>query len=410
MTMARHLQLPDWRERWLVGLADAGLALVAPFLRRAGAPRDESGRPAILALRLERVGDLMMTLDALAAVRARAPEAAIDLVVGRWNEGLARIIPGVDRVETLDAPWLARGSSADPAARLVARAWTWRHRRYDLAINFEGDIRSNVLLGLSGAARRVGFDMAGGGPMLTDRVAFNPAIHTRSNSLRLVERAFHLPSGSLESHRPEPGARRLRMPDEARERAAALLAARSRGGTPVVVVHAGGGREIKQWNLERFAEVANRLSASHGASIVLSGSAEDRPLVDQMKSGLRREVECLDLAGRVDLVTLAAVLEEADLLLTGDTGPMHLAAALDVPLVAVFGPSDPARWGPVSGSARVVRVQLPCSPCNRIRRPPQRCRGHVPDCLGAIGADAVYDAASEVLSGDAWLTRNRSSS
>ena len=408
--MCSHLQLTDWRERWLVGLADIGLAAAAPFLRRSPGAGGGDDRPAILLLRFERVGDLLMTLDAIAAVRARSPHATIDLVVGSWNEQLARLIPGLDRIETLNAPWLARGAASHSFGDMVKRAKGWRGRRYDVAINFEGDVRSHALLGLSGAARRVGFDMAGGGPMLTDRVAFNPAIHTRSNSLRLVERAFDLPTGSLESHRPEPGARRLRMPDEARERAAALLAARSRGGTPVVVVHAGGGREIKQWNLERFAEVANRLSASHGASIVLSGSAEDRPLVDQMKSGLRREVECLDLAGRVDLATLAAVLEEADLLLTGDTGPMHLAAALDVPLVAVFGPSDPARWGPVSGSARVVRVQLPCSPCNRIRRPPQRCRGHVPDCLGAIGADAVYDAASEVLSGDAWLTRNRSSS
>ncbi len=80
-------------------------------------------------------------------------------------------------------------------------------------------------------------------------------------------------------------------------------------------------------------------------------------------------------------------------MITGDTGPMHLAAALDVPLVAVFGPSDPRRWGPASGRAHVVRADLACSPCNRIRRPPARCRGHVPDCLAAVTADQVYEAA-----------------
>jgi hypothetical protein len=82
--------------------------------------------------------------------------------------------------------------------------------------------------------------------------------------------------------------------------------------------------------------------------------------VDAVRADLKPTVR-VDLVGRADLVTLAAVLQAADLLVTGDTGPMHLASALDVPVVAVFGPSDPARWGPASARARVVRVSLPCS-------------------------------------------------
>ncbi len=337
-----------------------------------------------------------MTVDAIAAVRQAAPAAAIDLVVGEWNEAIAGLIPGVDCVETLNARWLARGAGSLSIAAMARRARAWRRRGYDLAINFEGDIRSNVLLGLSGARRRVGFGMAGGGAMLTDCVPFDPTVHTRSNALRLAERAFGLPAGSREAFGPAPGEKRLRIPDDARARAASLLAGGADGET-VVVVHAGGGREIKQWNLDRFADVANRLAASHGATIVLSGDAGDGPLVDAVKAEISPSVRCVDLVDRADLVTLAAVLEAADLLVTGDTGPMHLASALDVPLVAVFGPSDPARWGPTSARARVVRVPLPCSPCNRIRRPPERCRGHVPDCLAAVSAGAVYDAAASLL-------------
>jgi lipopolysaccharide heptosyltransferase II len=393
------LQLSDWRERWAVRLADAALSAAAPLIAR-GPAAPAGDRPAILLLRLERVGDLLMTLDAIAAVRAQRAGAAIDLVVGGWNEPIARMIPGVDRVETLSAGWLARGAGRDSAATLVARAWGWRSRRYDLAINFEGDIRSNVLLGLSGAARRVGFPMAGGGPMLTDAVPFDPAIHTRSSSLRLVERAFDLVSGALEDFRPAGGARRLLLPADARERAATLLST-APAGRPVVVVHGGGGREIKQWNLERFGEVATRLARTFRATVVLSGGEEDRGVVDTLSRCLGPDVDRVDLCGRVDLVTLAAVLDRASLLITGDTGPMHLAAALDVPLVAVFGPSDPHRWGPASDRARVVRADLPCSPCNRIRRPPERCRGHVPDCLAAVSADQVHDAAARLLGGSA---------
>jgi lipopolysaccharide heptosyltransferase II len=390
------LQLNDRRERWLVGLADVGLVAVGPFMTHRAKTGRPDGRPAILLLRLERVGDLLMTLDAIDAVRRLAPDAAIDLVVGEWNEAVAGLIPGIDHVETLNAGWLARGADSLSFPALAKRAWAWRRRGYELAINFEGDIRSNVLLGLSGARRRVGFGMAGGGPMLTDCVPFDPAVHTRTGTVRLVERAFDLAPEAPQRPVPRPGTARLAVPDAARIRAASLLTGFA-DSARIVVVHAGGGREIKQWNLDRFGDVANRLAASHRAAVVLSGSAEDRPLVDTVKAGLNRGVTCLDLVGRVDLVTLAAVLERAALLITGDTGPMHLAAALDVPVIAIFGPSDPGRWGPFSERARVVRVSLPCSPCNRIRRPPERCRGHVPDCLAAVSTEAVYDAAAGVL-------------
>jgi lipopolysaccharide heptosyltransferase II len=391
-----HLQLNDRRERLIVGLADAGLALVAPLLTRPTGRRDAAS-PRILLLRLERVGDLLMTLEALRAVRTHAPAATIDLVVGSWNEALARLIPFVDSVETLDVPWLARDSSGHGVTTLLRHAWSWRTRRYSLAINFEGDIRSQLLLGLSGAPRRVGFDMAGGGPMLTDRVRYDATRHTRDNVLHLVERAFALPSESLAGlPLPDWTEPALRLPAAERQRTDSVFASMAR---PLVAMHVSGGREIKQWDLERFADVGNRLAASHGATIVFTGIEADRPLVDAVRHRLQREVPVVDLAGQVDLVTLATTLLEVDLLLTADTGPMHLAAALGVPTVAIFGPSDPARWGPLSARARVVRASLPCSPCNRIRVPPERCRGHVPDCLGAVDADRVYQAAVDVLSG-----------
>jgi ADP-heptose:LPS heptosyltransferase len=97
------------------------------------------------------------------------------------------------------------------------------------------------------------------------------------------------------------------------------------------------------------------------------------------------------------LLTLAAILERLDLLITGDTGPMHLAAAVATPIVAVFGPSDPARYAPRGPLDRVVRVDLPCSPCNRIRRPPARCTGHTPDCLAFLTTESVFAAAMAVL-------------
>ena len=105
----------------------------------------------------------------------------------------------------------------------------------------------------------------------------------------------------------------------------------------------------------------------------------------------------IDASGDLDLLELAALLQQLDLFITGDTGPMHLAATVGTPVVAVFGPSAPHRYAPTGPADRIVRVDLPCSPCNRIRQPPARCVGHTPDCLVAVSSEAVITAALAVL-------------
>jgi ADP-heptose:LPS heptosyltransferase len=138
------------------------------------------------------------------------------------------------------------------------------------------------------------------------------------------------------------------------------------------------------------------LIQERGATIVLTGAASDRALVDRVK-GLLPPEHVIDVAGDEELLTVAAILQRLDLFITGDTGPMHIAAAVGTPIVAVFGPSDPVRYAPSGPRDRVVRIELPCAPCNRIRLPPARCVGHVPDCLAGISADHVFDAAVDVL-------------
>ena len=391
------LQIYDPRERRLVAAADRALAL-ACAARALWRPTGPAALPRrILLLRLERIGDLLMVLPALADIRALAPGAEIDLVVGSWNLALARSIGPVTRVEALDARWLSRGGSGLGMSSLLFRARSWRSRRYDLALNFEPDIRSNLLMAVSGAGFTAGYASGGGGALLDRALDYDPLAHTTDNARSLVASVFggRTADGSQAA---------LTIPDEARHDAAASLPVGHEG--PVVGVHVSGGRAIKQWAPQRFTALARRLADACDATIVLTGAPEDAAMVDTVRAGLAG-CRVIDVSGNVDLLVLAALLERCDLFVTGDTGPMHLAGAVGTPVVAIFGPSDPARYALRGRHDQVVRVDLPCSPCNRIRRPPARCVGHTPDCLALIPADRVFEAAVAALTASGALRRAR---
>jgi heptosyltransferase-2 len=388
------LQIYDRRERAIVGAADRVLgmasAIAHPFRHRA---RPQT--PArVLLLRLERIGDLVMALPAIRDVRALAPSAMIDLAVGSWNMPLATALPYVNRVEQVDAGWLSRGEQNRHRISLVSVARRWRERSYDIAINFEPDIRSNLLLAASGAAWTAGWVSGGGGALLDFRMDFDTRAHTTANARRLVAGVFErMPAPSIEPL--------LAIPEAARRAARARISSPRTG--PLIAIHVSGGRLVKQWEPEKFADVALRLATERGARIVLTGSAGDRSLVDRVKAPLPAG-QVLDVSGEIDLLALAALLEQVDVLVTGDTGPMHIASAVSTPIVAVFGPSDPVRYAPSGEADRVIRVDLPCSPCNRIRLPPEQCVGHIPECLTSIPAARVYEA---VLSSLEHTTRHR---
>jgi ADP-heptose:LPS heptosyltransferase len=378
------LRIYDPRDRALVAAADALLQPLAVMRRLRARVRSRPAR--VLCFRLERIGDLLMTLPALAELRQALPDARIDLVVGSWNRSIASAVPGIDTIETLDAAWLARGGEGQEVLALARRAAAWRNRKYDLAINFEPDIRTNLVMAAAGAQRTAGFASGGGGAVLDLRLDYDTATHTVDNALRLVRRAVGVDDG------PTPSAALL-IPEASQRDAARLL--QPLPGAVRVGLHVSGGRALKQWPEARFRAVAERLIADRGAALVLTGTEADRAQIAAVREGLPAGA-VLDLAG-ADLLTVAAVLAQLDLFVTGDTGPMHLAHAVGTPIVAVFGPSDPARYAPRGLRDHVVRVDLPCSPCNRIRRPPQRCMGHTPDCLTGVETADVLAAVDEVL-------------
>lgn len=383
--MFDHLQIHAPRERLLVGLADLALAPLGWWhgLRPTEPPE------RVLLLRLERIGDLLMVIDAIAAAHAAWPGAQIDLAVGSWNAPLAALIPGLSGIDRVDVPWLSREGTGLSSRGLMKQASVWRARRYDVVINFEPDIRSNFLAWRTGAPLRFGYWTGGGGALLTDALVFDPESHVSANALALMR---HATGGRTR----EPVEHQKLVPDAAAVAAADAVLGSARSAARLIGLHVSGGRESKQWHLARFAEVGRALAAEAGTTLVLTGGPGDRAMVDQVRRALG-DRPVIDAAGALSLPATAALLARLDVLITGDTGPMHLAAAVGTPVVALFGPSDPRRYGPLAARQRVLRVQLPCSPCGQVRLPPERCRGHVPDCMDGITVEVVVRAARELL-------------
>lgn len=380
-----RLAITDRRERALVAAADAVLSIAT--LARGARTRPSSPR-RIVCFRLERIGDLLMTLPAIARLRAAFPAASIDIVVGSWNREIASAIPGIGRVETLEAAWLSRNGNGTGLPGLVRAGMRWRSRRYDLALNFEPDIRSNLVMAAVGARWSAGFGSGGGGALLDSVVEYDTTLHATDNACELV--------AAVTDHAATDVAAGLNIPDSDRAQATQLLARFD--GVRRIGIHVSGGRPIKQWPESRFRALAERLVGGRDAAIVLTGAAADRALVDNVRGALPPD-RVIDLSGDRSLLAVAAVLEQLDLFVTGDTGPMHLAGAVGTPIVAIFGPSQPWRYGPRGVRDRVIRIDLPCSPCNRIRMPPARCVGHTPDCLAGVDVAGVLEAIDEVLGG-----------
>jgi ADP-heptose:LPS heptosyltransferase len=383
-------------ERALVAALDLPGRLVFGFADALGLrrrPADVASVRDVLVLRLDRIGDVLMSLPALADLRAALPRARIRLAVGSWSAEAAASAP-VDEVQIWSAPWAGRAAEgAESLAALAARARALRTQGLDLALDLQGDIRASLLLWLTGARVRAGYANTGGAYLLTRVLPLDESVSWVDQNRRAVaavvgEQPGAGPSDPLTASERTAGRRLLEALGIADRR-------------PLVAIHPSGGRRVKQWDAARWGEVARRLRSDFGATILVSGSAADRPLATSLAEVLAPAP--VDLTGRLSVREAMAVIAACDLFLSPDTGPMHMACAVDTPSVSIFGPSDPTRYfsgGSGSPGTRhvVVRAELWCSPCNQIRRPPRECAGPaMPECLERVSVDAVYDAAAGLL-------------
>ena len=383
------------RERLVVALATGAARLASPFLSR---PRPSPPKE-ILVLRLDRIGDVLMSLPAIHALREALPDAKIRLAVGEWSREIAKDAP-VDEVLIWSAPWAGRGDEgAMSFSELLRAARSRRGARPDLAIDLQGDLRAVWLMAATGARARVGYANTGSASLLTAVVDLDEDVNFVEQNRRAVETALgrslpKRPFRWMSEERRGRGRERL-----AREFAEVAVVRRG----PVIVIHPGAGRRIKEWPIERFVELGRRLVREQGASLVLTGSHGESVKTSVIQKALPEST--IDLAGKLSLGTSAEVMGACDAFVSCDTSAMHFACAIGVPSVAIFGPSDPGRYfsggeqGFDSGQKHIALAPaLWCQPCNLIRRPPQECdEAPVPECLSLVTTQSVFEALLQVL-------------
>src|SRR5659263_94737 len=340
--------------------------------------------PAALLVRATNwLGDAVMTTPALAAVREGFPDARIVLLARPRVAELFRHHPDVDEVMIYERP--GRHEGALGRLRLAGEL---RRRRFDGALLLQNAFDAAWIAFLGRIPERAGYPTDGRRILLTLPVPLTPGILERHE----VEYYLCLLDG-LGIPRAVPASLKLAVTEEEREAMATRLASLGlERGAPIIAINPGATYgSAKRWYPDRFAAVADALSAEWGAGVVVVGTIPEAPLAGEIEAATRTPL--VNLAGKTTVRELMALLSLSSFLVTNDSGPMHIGAALGVPLVAIFGPTDWRRTSPWTSRAKVVRVEMDCSPCRR-----RVCdRGH--ECMLGVTPEMVIEAARQLLPG-----------
>ncbi len=313
----------------------------------------------ILLIKLSAIGDVVQTLPALEAIKNVYPAAEITWIVEEAAAGLLEGHPLIDRLlVSRRKSWIAMMKKPETFASGVRNMIQFftdlRSERYDIAVDFQGLLKSGILIGLARADRKIGFD--------------------KTRELSYLFLGERLPQYDIEKHAleryldvarylgardPKPTCTLPIAPEvEAlRSRLAALNPEKRR----IVVVNPVARWKTKLWPERNFAELADRLVSGSNALVLFTGSPGDSVVVSRIIGQMKQKA--LNWAGETSLKELAALAALSDLFVTTDTGPMHLAAAAGARVVSLFGPTAPWRTGPYGQLERVVRTGADCSPC-----------------------------------------------
>ncbi|MGO9272520.1 MAG: glycosyltransferase family 9 protein [Terriglobia bacterium] len=334
-------------------------------------------------IRLSSIGDIVHTLPAVAALGAAHPEAEIHWAVEARYAVLVEGNPFVERILPFDTlGWRRRLGSVATVKEATRKVLDLRDQEYQVAIDFQGLVKTGFLARLSGAGDRLGLAERWLREPLaalwyTDRVPASGRVHAIEEGLALVER--------LGAPRLERAQWQFPLPRTVEDDRAVEERLQSLGASDFMVINPGGGWMSKRWEPDNYARLLHQLEPELPWHFLLTGSPAEEPVIQEIlrQAGSRRASYF-----PANLVQLIALERRARLFIGGDTGPLHLAAAVGTPIVAIYGPTDPARNGPFSPGDIALSNLGPIDHTRRTKHP---------SYLPGIAVEAVLDAVRKRL-------------
>lgn len=326
------------------------------------------------------IGDTVMTLPAVAAIRTTFPRARITVLVKPWVADIFRLCPDVDEILIYQRPGVHDGLPG--LLQLVSEL---RKRDFDAAILLQNAIEAAIIAFLACIPVRAGYRSDGRGLLLTHPVARSKAIlkvHQTDYYLEMVKALGCQPAGRDVHLRPGPTHDLL---------ARTLLKRFGLEEGRLLIGMAPGAAygPAKKWFPERYSLVANKLADEFSAQIALFGSSEDHDTATAVQA--QAKYQLFDLTGKTSLNEAMALMSRCRLFISNDSGLMHVAAALGVPTVAIFGSTNPATTSPPGRQNTIIYKGVACSPCLKTDCPTDF------KCMDLIGVDDVHEAAVRIL-------------
>ncbi len=340
----------------------------------------------ILIVKLSAIGDVVHTLPSLAALRRLYPEAHITWVIEEASADLIAGHPFLDRVlVSRRKRWVRELKNPRLAGKTLKEILTFiktlRDRPYDLVIDFHGLFKSSLIVLLSGARRKLGYDSLQelSGLFLNEKIPEDLSKHAIDRYLDFL-RYLGAPEAKPEFLIP--------VDRENKERVASLLAENGLDrNRRFVAVSPMALWETKLWEEDRFARLCDRIIGELAVPVVFTGH-EVHGMNDRIQSLMSSKA--VNLGGKTSLRDLAWLYKLSSLLITTDSGPMHIAAAMGTPVIALFGPTSPLRTGPYGRGHVVIQKDMACAPCFL-----KKCGTR--QCMKDISVDDVFQAVKEML-------------
>jgi predicted lipopolysaccharide heptosyltransferase III len=339
----------------------------------------------VLILKLRYIGDTLSIIPVIDNLKAKAPESTIDVMVNRGTELVLENHPGIRKVWSYDRE-LATKNIYSKLAYNIKLIHELRSMNYDIVIDFTHGDRAAFLSFATGAPQRISYEHSS----TLSHLFMNRFVQCDPFSYHIVD--YQLQALRLFGMNQFERQMTLHIPEAVLSGTNRLMAENGLGPDAFcVAIHPGARGRLRQWPVERYAEIARRLHQEYAALILVLGGPREKSLVDSLEQsmGFRPAFKSNDLS----ILELGALLKRCRLFIGNDSAPAHIAAAVGCPSLTLFGPTYPHLWRPLSRKGEVVFKDLPCCGCRQ-----EKCLRPGDSCMDRIGVEEVWEKVQRLSS------------